>query len=165
MLRLRMLLAVCLLVPLGVLSPTAAAATSPGYAVSGIELAATSTQGTFAGSAQGSAGDHAIWKAVVQHQALSSGCWTSGCAISSGGSFSLLNGQLSTISGSFTGGSIKLIGQAPGCGLQQFDVTGNLTTSAGAGLFHVTLTHYRVQLFGSCVSYFATVSGNASFGG
>jgi hypothetical protein len=163
MLRLRMLLALCLLVLLGVLVPAAAAATSSAYNVSGIELAATSTQGTFAGTAHGSEGDSAVWKAVVQHQALSSSCLATGCAISSGGSFSLLNNQLSTITGSFTGGSVTLVGQAPGCGRQEFDVVGNLATTAGAGVFDVTLTHYRVQLFGSCITYFATVSGSATF--
>ena len=144
----------------------AAASTSSSYTASGIELAATSTQGTFAGRATGSGGDTALWKAVVVHQDLSTGCLatSSGCPIDQGGSFSLVNNQLSSVTGSFTGGAVKLASQAPGCGIQVFDVDGQISTTQGTGTFDVVLTHFRTSLFGSCVTVFATVSGGVSFG-
>jgi hypothetical protein len=152
-------LVVALLAALCALPATAVAAVSPSYTVSGVEVAATTTQGTFVGTAQGSTGDSAAWKAVVQHQELRSSCWTTGCTITPGGSLSVVNDQLSTITGSFTGGSVTLISGASGCGIQTFHVVGNAATSVGARTFDVILTHYRVSIFGSCISYFATVSG------
>ena len=50
---------------------SAGAAISPAYAVTGLEIAATSTQGTFVGTGTGSTGDTLAWSAVVQHTVLS----------------------------------------------------------------------------------------------
>src|SRR5215831_1699782 len=50
---------------------SAGAAISPAYAVTGLEVAATSTQGTFVGTGTGSTGDTLAWSAVVQHTLLS----------------------------------------------------------------------------------------------
>jgi hypothetical protein len=141
------------------LLPAAAGATiSPTYAVSGAEYSATSTEGKFAGFANGSAGDTAFWNAEVVHQPLSSSCYSApaGCAINSGGSIGLVTRGGDVVAGFFTGGSITLVRQSPGCGQQLFHVVGHLATSAGGAVFDVALTHYRVFL-GSCVTVFATV--------
>ena len=56
-----------------IIVPTVAAAlVSSSYSVTGVEIAATSTQGTFVGTALGTGGDDAVWEAVVVHQALTS---------------------------------------------------------------------------------------------
>jgi hypothetical protein len=148
------------------LLPGAARATiSPTYAVSGAEYSATSTEGRFAGTANGSTGDTGLWNADVIHQALSASCYSSppGCAITAGGSIALVTSGGDIVSGSFTGGSITLVRQAQGCGQQVFHVDGHLATSAGSADFNVALTHYRVFL-GSCVTVFATVGPDPADG-
>jgi hypothetical protein len=148
----------------------AAASVSSSYSVTGVEIAATSTQGTFVGTALGVNGDEAVWEAVVAHQALTPGCYLSsgGCSIT-GGTFSLVNEQVETITGDFASGSINLISQAPGCGVQVFSVLGNLTdvstptATGGTGTFSVTLTHFRARYRGQCTTFFAKVSGSFSF--
>ena len=42
------------------------------------------------------------------------------------------------------------------------DVATN-TSGGGSGLFSVLLTHYRVSLFGQCLTYAASVTGTATF--
>jgi hypothetical protein len=139
------------------LLPSAAKATiSPTYAVSGVEYSATSTEGKFAGYANGSTGDRGFWNTDVVHQPLSASCLTTGCAIDPEGSMLLKTSRGDVVSGSFSGGSITLVRQAPGCGSQIFHVVGHLATNAGAAEFDVALTHYRVFL-GGCVSIFATI--------
>ena len=102
------------------------------------------------------------------HQALTPGCYLSGCSIT-GGTFSLVNEQLETITGDFASGSIKLISQAPRCGVQVFSVLGNLTdvststATGGTGTFSVTLTHFRALYRGQCTTFFVKVSGNVFF--
>jgi hypothetical protein len=153
------------------IAPTVAVASvSSSYAVTGIETAATSTQGTFVGTATGSNGDDAVWQAVVVHHPLMPGCYLSvqGCSIT-GGTFSLVNEQVETITGDFASGSITLLRQAPGCGVQVFSVVGILTDvhtpteTGGNGTFSVTLTHFRALYHGQCTTFFAKVSGNVSF--
>jgi hypothetical protein len=148
----------------------AAASVSSSYSVTGVEIAATSTEGTFVGTAVGAAGDDAVWEASVVHQVLTPSCYlsTGGCLIT-GGTFSLVNEQLETITGDFASGSITLISQAPGCGVQVFSVLGNLTdvstptTTGGTGIFAVTLTHFRARHRGHCITFFAKVRGDVSF--
>ena len=151
--------------------PTVAAALSPSYFIEGVEIAATSREGTFVGTGTGDpGGDEAVWQAVVDHEKLSSRCESSasGCVIT-GGTFSLVNQDVEAIDGTFSSGSIKLDSEAPGCGIQVFSVFGTLTdmTTAGAtggtGSFSVTLTHFRALYLGRCTTFFAKVSGNVSF--
>ena len=146
---------------------TAGAAISSQYTVTGVEVAATSTEGTFVGSGTGSGGDQLAWKAVVDHTALSTDPATP--ATITGGSLaaaSFGNGSLASLAGAFTGGSVTYdvarSSPAP-CGNRVYDVVGNLAlTSGGAtgtGTFSVFLTHYRIALFGRCVTIGATVTG------
>src|SRR5262249_9476036 len=135
---------------------TAVASLSTSYSVTGIETAATSTQGTFVGSANGSNGDDAVWQAVVIHLPLSQSCYNPGCSII-GGTFSVVNEQLEAITGDFASGTITLIRQAPGCGVQVFSVVGLLTdvsptVTGGPSTFSVTLTHFRALFRGQCTT-------------
>ncbi len=143
--------------------PGAAAATglSTAYAVAGIETSIpTNSTSTFAGAAVGSSGDAAAWKASVVHQALSNcpfGSNTS-CAIT-GGTFSLTTSNGGHLAGSFTDGSVTPVAQQPSCGKQIFGVAGTLATTSGPTVFTATLTHYRRLLFGTCITYFAKITG------
>jgi hypothetical protein len=144
--------------------PGAAAATglSTAYAVAGIETSIpTNNTSTFAGAAVGSRGDAAVWKASVVHQALSNcpfGTNTS-CAIT-GGFFSLTSSSGARLTGSFTGVSVTPVSQQTPCGKQSFSIAGTLATTSGPASFTVTLTHYRTLLFGTCITYFATITGS-----
>jgi hypothetical protein len=145
-----------------------AAPASTTFQVEGAEIAFTSTRGTFVGRGLGNAGDRSAWKAVVDHTPLSSLP-----AAITGGRFTMASlGPTATadfVTGTFTGGTIAVINPGLGCTNQTFDVSGDLgsvatsTSSGGSGSFDVVLTHYRVRLFGRCVSYAATVSGTATF--
>jgi hypothetical protein len=139
-----------------------ALALSADYTAAGVEIAATSTQGTFVGAARGSQGDAAAWRAVVQHAPLSPAAST---AIT-GGSLTLVaitKNKRESVSGEFTGGSIAFVSSAPGCSTERFAVDGSLATTNGPATFEATLTHYRIKLFGQCKTYLATVSGILAF--
>jgi len=138
----------------------AGAAVSPSYQVAGVEIGAPQgNTSSFAGLGVGSAGDRAGWQASVAHDPLAN-CSAAGssCAIT-GGTFSLRS-NAGTLTGSFSGGSLQLSSQAPGCGRQQFAVNGNLTTSSGPMSFTGTLVHYRLLFRGQCVVFAATVQGS-----
>jgi hypothetical protein len=111
----------------------------------------TATEGKFAGFATGSRGDPCVWNADVIHEALSASSYlaATGCAIDPGGSILLVTSCGDIVGGFFTGGSITLVRQAPGCGRQIFHVVGHLATSGGSAVFDVALIHYRVFL-GRC---------------
>lgn len=150
-----------------IVSPGASAATrlSSSYAVSGIETSfPTNNTSTFGGTALGSGGDAATWRASVQHQALSNCPFGSGrsCVIT-GGTFSLSSLDGAHLAGTFVSGqgSVTPISQQAGCGKQVFRVTGALATSAGPAAFAATLTHYRIALFGKCIPYFATITNGS----
>jgi hypothetical protein len=152
-------LALCVVVGVG----TATAATTYTSAISGYEVAATSTQGTFAGSANGDLGGY--WTATIHHTALSPN------AVIDGGSFSLgtvLAGAPTLVTGTFTGGTITYLGSTGTCGNQSFAVDaflGSVTAGAasgGSGTFTGTLTHYRTSIWGRCVTYAASVRGSIS---
>jgi hypothetical protein len=141
------------------------AATSPTYTVTGVEVTATSLEGTFVGTGAGSGGDNLVWRGVVDHDPLS----TDAPAGITGGSLAALSfgaGSLSTLTGVFTGGTVTydtgLSSTAP-CGNQVYDVAGSLAltsgSSTGTGTFQVYLTHYRIAFLGRCLTYRATVSG------
>jgi hypothetical protein len=141
----------------------AAAAISPSYDVVGIETAVTPTQGTFVGTGLGSGGDGLIWKAVVDHTALSTN--PSAPASITGGTLAALsfqNGERLPFGGVFTGGTVTYDparSSSAACGNQVFDVEGTLALDVGTGAFSVYLTHYRVRLFGRCITFAASVAG------
>jgi hypothetical protein len=139
----------------------AAAAQSYTDAISGHEYFFTSTDGKFAGSASGTLAGH--WNADVQHTPLCGSCTPTGTI--TGGSFHLLHGVSTLITGGFTGGSVQVTNPGAGCTNQTFAVKGVLGSVGpwysgnGSGLFSVTLTHYRVSILGSCITYAASVAG------
>jgi hypothetical protein len=150
-----------LLALLGVPSAASAATLSSTYTISGYEYYATATQGRFAGSARGSSGDGATWNAIVDHTPLTT------TADVTGGSARLLTTNLVSVRGTFTGGSVQLVFQATGCGVQRYAVVGSLagvtrsdSATVGTGTFSATLTHYRASILGSCIVYSASVSGS-----
>src|SRR5262249_34607002 len=145
------------------LAPFAAAA-SYGDAVNGVEIAATSVEGTFTGIATGNL--PGTWTAVIDHTKLSPN------ATITGGSFTLntvLNGSLAQVVGAFApgGGSVTLLNPGSQCVNQYYHVVGTLGNvgvggpGSGTGGFDATLTHFRVFVpFVGCTTYFATVSGS-----
>jgi hypothetical protein len=147
-----------------------AAPASTTFAIVGYEYAFTSTVGSFAGTGHGNAGDAAAWNARVEHDPLGSTP-----TYVNGGSFAITTrspgGHLDFAAGDFAyhGGTITTINPGAGCTNQRYRVTGTLenvattTTSGGSGGFAVTLTHYRVSLFGHCLIYKARVAGMVSF--
>jgi hypothetical protein len=144
------------------LTASTLAASSFTYALSGFEIAATSTVGTFVGVGT-TADDAGTWSATINHTVL-----TGGAATISGGTFAY-NGTVRDIAGTFTGGSLKQTSGSSGswpCTNQTYAVTGSLTLTApgsGTGTFSVVLTHFRLRLFGQCIVYAATVKGGATF--
>jgi len=140
----------------------ATAATTYTDSVSGYEVYATSTRGTFTGRATGALPGY--WGATVDHKVLSpSGDVT-------GGSFYLatsLNGTATLITGRVGDGEVtRLNPSATGCVNQYYDVNLVLThvsagaTASGTGEFDGTLTHRRTSVFGRCVTYAATITGS-----
>ena len=135
--------------------------------ISGHEYYYTSTDGRFAGAASGSLpGD---WNADVQHTKLCLSCTPT--ATITGGSFSLgteLGGIPTLVTGKFTGGTVQVINKGANCTNQTFAVYGILGSVGpwysghGSGTFAATLTHYRTSIFGSCVTYGASVHGSIS---
>jgi hypothetical protein len=165
--NLRMLAAASAVVA-GVFTSTAGAALSPTYSVVGTEIAFTATQGVFVGVAFGSTGDNALWKAVVDHTPLSPS------ATITGGTLALESrdhaGEVTSLTASFTGGTVTLTEPGLPCANQRYDVIGTLgnvttaTSAGGSGLFAAVLTHYRAVIFGACRTYAASVVGNVAFG-
>jgi hypothetical protein len=123
------------------------------------EISATSTRGVFVGTASGNL--PGAWYAAVNHSPLSSGT----VAIT-GGVFDLYTAQNftpETLTGSFTGGTITPLALGANCTNQRYQIAGTLTAvslgsqNRGTGTFAAVLTHYRTSIFGSCVTYFATI--------
>jgi len=135
--------------------PAAAAAGTATDTAGGIELpsADISTTGNFVGLTSGDL--PGIWFAQVVHNQL---VYTLGQPTSiTGGSFTLAT-TTSTLNETITGGSVTPTSLPDGCSNQTFSLS--LTLSGGS--FAGTLTHFRLLLFGSCITYFATVTGTAT---
>jgi hypothetical protein len=135
------------------LLPAVAWASTPSTdRVAGIESAATSTVGRFAGAGRGPL--PGSWNATIVHDPLEPGHTLS----ITGGTFTVYS--RSTIRGTFTGGTISPITTAGTCGNERFNVTGTMALNAGgSGRFTVVLTHLRTQIRTACVTYGATVTG------
>jgi hypothetical protein len=148
-----------------VVASPAAAATST-FVLSGVETGlpqpvAGTDQSTssFAGTGLSFSAGLATWTAHVTHHSLAA-CASLGTGCITGGTFSLEGSG--TIAGSFTSGSIALVSGSPiSCTSKAVYAVNGVVSLAGGGsaTFSARLTHYQVELFGSCVPYFATVSG------
>jgi hypothetical protein len=141
--------------------PAAAiAATTSTDSISGLEYAATSAQGRFAGVASGAL--PGAWSVTVDHTLLGTS------AAITGGDFHLATRLDGTLTGDFTRGTVTQLSGFTGCASQRYAVTGVLSdvgpgsAGRGTGTFAATLTHYRTKIFGQCVTYSATVSGSLS---
>jgi hypothetical protein len=143
------------------------AAQTYGDTISGYEYFATSTDGKFAGSAAGAL--PGAWNADVQHTPLCVSCTST--ATITGGSFSLattLNSIPALVTGVFSGGTVQVVDIGGDCTNQTFAVNGILGnvgpwyTGSGSGTFSATLTHYRLPIFGRCITYAASVAGTIS---
>ena len=139
---------------------TATAAQTYNDRISGHEYAFTPTEGRFAGTASGAL--PGFWDADVRHTPLCLSCTPT--ATINGGSFSLATGS-GLVSGTFTGGTVQVTNVGSNCTNQTFAVNGVLrgvgwwSGGSGTGIFSATLTHFRHRIFGSCVSYAASVNG------
>jgi len=142
----------------------AMAATTYEFAVSGVEVSATSTRGVFVGAASGAA--IGTWTASVYHGELGRQ------APITGGSFRMYLTTAApayTVSGKFSskGGTIaERWPYGANCTNQVYDVDGTLknVTPTRTGSFNVDLTHYRKRVFGRCWTYAATVVGKVTLG-
>ena len=156
----RMCVAIAVGAALTVFTAPASAQSEVTYSLAGVEIAATSTQGTFVGVAI-SPDDFGKWGAVVLHGPLND------TALITGGSFAI-DGQVRNLEGLISDGEIvRLTGS---CRKETFDVTGHVILFEGGiptgdfGDFEVTLTHYgRRVRGGACVTIFATVEGLITF--
>jgi hypothetical protein len=135
--------------------------------ITGHEYFASSTDGKFAGRASGDLPGY--WNADVQHTPLCASCTPT--ATITGGSFELattLNGSYTLVTGDFTGGSVQVTNPGDDCTNQTFAVDGDLGNvgpwyaGSGTGSFSATLTHYRTRIFGSCITYAASIAGMLS---
>ena len=144
-------------------SPAAAIAATSSDSVSGLEYAATSTQGRFVGVASGAL--PGAWSVTVDHTPLGT------AAAITGGDFHLAtrrDGTLTVLTGDFTRGTVRQLSGFTGCASQRYAVTGILgdvspgSAGRGTGTFAATLTHYRTKIFGHCLTYSATVTGSLS---
>src|ERR1700748_2630567 len=125
-------------------SPAAAIAATSSDSVSGLEYAATSTQGRFVGIASGAL--PGAWSVTVDHTPLGTS------AAITGGDFHLAtrrDGTLTVVSGRFTRGTVRQLSGFTGCASQRYAVHGVLggvgpgSAGRGTGTFAATLTHYR----------------------
>ncbi len=135
--------------------------------ISGYEYYATSTDGKFAGTAWG--GLPGDWNADVRHTPLCLSCTPT--ATITGGSFllvTILKSVPTLVTGTFTGGTVQVTDVGANCTNQTFAVNGILGDvgpwyrGSGSGTFSATLAHYRYRVFGSCITYSASVTGTLS---
>ncbi len=145
--------------------PSTAAATQTYLeTVTGVEIYATSTEGTFVGTANGDL--PGSWEATIDHTVLSPS------AVITGGSFYLSTaiGSIPTlITGDVTGGTVtRLNPTATGCVNQYYGIDALLGgigigfSGTGTGEFAGQLTHYRKSIWGYCITYSASVGGQFS---
>jgi hypothetical protein len=162
----RALIAVLLVSGIAALAaPAALTVSSYTDALQGAEIAASSTEGTFVGTASGAL--PGTWTVTVDHTPLSA----TGATITGGG-FSVetaLNGLPTLVLGTLAyGGTVTVTNPGSGCTKQTFAIyaplisVGEWHAGGGSGLFTGTLTHYRYSLFGHCIVYSATITGGVS---
>ncbi len=143
----------------------ATATTTYNDSISGFEYFATSTVGSFAGTASGDL--PGTFDVHVVHTALTT------TATITGGTFTLytvIENAPAVATGNFVnGGTVTQIDKnTHGCRAQHYAVSGalaNVTVNgagAGTGSFTATLTHYRTRIDGECITYFASISGGVS---
>jgi hypothetical protein len=157
----RLIIAASLTVAIGSMPATAVAATDVTYGLAGSEISATSSTGVFIGAAAAS-DDIGVWRVTVVHGALPTTVGSSAAVV--GGSFAL-NGHLRDLAGAVTGGSITLL-TTSSCGKQTYSVGGSVAVSqggSGTAAFAAVLTHYRIRVWGRCITYGATVKGAVRF--
>ena len=162
----RRIAAAVLVASLVVLVPVTAGAATKTYSfsISGTEVSATSTTGRFVGTASGST--LGTWYAEVNHVPLAGGVGAH-VAIQSGGSFGMALAQAEpayVVSGSFSGGTIRVDNPGYHCTNQVYTVNGDLknVSVTGTGHFVAMLTHHRRSVLGRCWLYAATVSGTVT---
>jgi hypothetical protein len=144
--------------------------------VSGFEMYATKREGRFTGTAsgEGPGGFSGAWSIVVDHTPLDP-CVNASmqpCALVTGGSFTLalISPSLQVITGSFDAqgpgvNGITLLESGTNCTTQLLRITDGLSNvgsggqASGTGSFVGYLWHHRTGIFGSCVTYSATVQG------
>jgi hypothetical protein len=152
--------AVALLLAAFLAPATARGAVQETYLLNGYEVWFTPTVGTFVGTGRGMAGELAGWQAAIEHSVVVSptGTITGGWA-----NLQRLDGV--RIAGYFDGGSLELIDEGPGCTNEAHVVRGTLadvwrsdSSAVGTGLLEATLVHHRVWIFGTCISYSASVT-------
>lgn len=154
----RITIGVAAVVGLLSLPATAAATTTFSDGIAGVETAvpvctAAICTAKFAGLATGQM--PGAWSATIEHTPLSTS------ATITGGSFTLSTAT-GTFGGTITGGAVQLVaGSATGCTKQVFAVAVVLSD----GSAQAYLTHYRTDLFGSCITYAATISGSVTLTG
>jgi len=140
----------------------ALAATTYTDAIVGREFFATPTVGGFAGTATGDL--PGSWLAIVEHTPLTT------TARITGGDFALatrIAGQPTTVTGTFSGGTVTQTGGFTGCQNQTYKVDGTLENvgpggGTGTGTFQAVLTHLRKTFFGRCITYGARVVGTVT---
>lgn len=140
---------------------SAANAPSPSYQVAGIALGTVQGSTTsFSGTATGSAGDRAFWRASLATDPLTD-CSTVGstCPVT-GGTLVLTSRNGAQVTGRFDVGNVTLTAEALGCGRQQYTVNAYVTTNGGELNLSAVVTEYRVSLRGTCVALGATVQGS-----
>ena len=162
-------------------------ASSGKSSVSGFEIAATSTDGQFVGSIGGGTPlGGGYFYANVIHQVLQEGSPGDQTAICGTGESSssptapipcnsspepvstvtvYLDGRSVTGRFDYAPKGIVLESGTGACpSTQTFSVADTVTfgNPLGSYLFSVTLTHYSYDLFGDCITYFATISGTMS---
>ena len=134
------------------------------YSLTGYEVWFSPTVGTFVGTGRGTAGELAAWHSSIEHSVVVNPTGTI-----TGGWATLFRVDGVRISGWFSEGSLQQTNDGPGCTNESHTVTGRLssvsrsdTGAVGTGVFHATLEHHRVWLFGRCISYSASVNGTIS---
>lgn len=143
-------------------SPAAARATEhESYGLSGYEVFYSPTRAMFAGTSGDGLGGVSAWYSSIDHSVVisPSGAITGGWAV-------LYRPDGVRIEGWFSEGQVTLTNEGPACTLESHEVVGTLTSvtrsdrgGSGSGVFRATLHHHRAWLFGTCISYSASVSG------
>jgi hypothetical protein len=154
--------ATAVLIGPGPIGPSSAAASATySDSVSGYEIAATSTLGTFAGTASGAF--TGAWSATVRHGELGRSAPVTGGHVYV---VTYSRGSPALVTGDFTGGSVKQLSGFTSCDDQRYAVNGILghvgliSGGTGTGAFAGTLTHYRTKIFGYCLIYSAKITGS-----